>query len=532
MIAIGTKANLKLSVILGYVLIGINVISGIVLLPLITGSLGQSGYGVYTAASSLVSMFLIDLGLGSAATRFISKYRVTNTQKDVNVLINVIWKCFFLITGIICVVFVIFYFLIDFLYRSFTPVEIGQFRVIYIMAAICSAFCFPFNVISGILVAYDKAYLNKTAEIVSKLLFIAATISCIVLDLGLYPMAACFLIHSLLSVLLKMIFGWQYTKSSFFVKVDKNTFKSTLKSIMTYSIWTSISTYSRTLMLSFMTTILGITSQESEGTAQISIYGIAYQIETYVSYFSTTFGTIFYPEVSRRLYRGGNLSKENIENFNEFNARISHIQAMILVIVCVGLATCGNEFLQIWLTGDLAQSHEAIYFCVLAICSTAAFLYPMQVLETAFNTSGYIKYQCLANLIGSAVAIVLAFPFSYYFGALGCCISIALGTMIRIVLLCIFGRRFLQFKIGKYFLKTYPRFVIPVVLSAGVGILLNYLFPNPSWITFVGKVLLISVVYGLSIIIFGLNEYEKGKFLQFYKRIGSFFKNLIDNVVK
>ena len=110
MIAIGTKANLKLSVILGYFLIGINVISGIVLLPLITGSLGQSGYGVYTAASSLVSMFLIDLGLGSAATRFISKYRVTNTQKDVNVLINVIWKCFFLITGIICVVFVIFYF--------------------------------------------------------------------------------------------------------------------------------------------------------------------------------------------------------------------------------------------------------------------------------------------------------------------------------------------------------------------------------------------------------------------------------------
>ena len=71
-----------------------------------------------------------------------------------------------------------------------------------------------------------------------------------------------------------------------------------------------------------------------------------------------------------------------------------------------------------------------------------------------------------------------------------------------------------------------------MVLFAGVGILLNYLFPNPSWITFVGKVLLISVVYGLSIIIFGLNEYEKGKFLQFYKRIGSFFKNLIDNVVK
>ena len=528
---VNVKSNLKLAVILGYVLIALNVVSGILLLPFITGSLGQSGYGVYTAASTLVSMFLVDLGLGSAATRFVSKYRVTKTQDDINALLSVIWKCFFLITAVISIVFVAFYFSLQFIYRSFTEIELGQFRIVYIMVASSSAFCFPFNVITGILVAYDKAYLNKIADITSKVAFIIATIVCIALKLGLYWMTACFILHSILSVVLKLIFAHGSVPLSPFAKVDKNTFKSTLKSILAYSIWTSISTYSRTLMLSFMTTILGITSPESEGTVQISIYSIAYQIETYVSYFSTTFGTIFYPEVSRRIYRNGAINEDNVNDFNRFNNKVAHIQTLILVIVCIGLPTCGNEFLQLWLNGDLANSHNAIYTCILAICSTAVFLYPLQILETGLNTSGHIKYQCLANVVGSVAGISLAFPLSYFFGAFGCCVSIAIGTILRIAILCFFGYRYLNFKVGAYFKKTYLGFILPTIVTVLVGLTLNYLMPTPSWLTFLVKVACISGCYALTILLFGLNAYEKRKFCDYLARTERFFSKAIHKLV-
>ena len=526
------RKNLKIAVILGYILIALNVVSGIILLPLITGSLGQSGYGIYSAASSLVSMFLIDLGLSNAATRFISRYRVLKTQKDIDSLISVIWRCFFIITGVIAILFVIFYFCLQFIYRSFTDFELSQFHIVYIMIVVSSVFCFPFNVIGGVLVAYDKAYLTRLSDIISKIIFIVATVVCIVFNLGLYFMTACYLLHSITAVLLKIIFSIKTIPLSPFVKVDKQTFKTILKDVLAYSIWTSISTYARTLMLSFMTTILGVTSPEGEGSAQIAIYSIAYQIETYVSYFSTSFGTIFYPEVSRRLYAGGQLTEENKKNFGTFNLKVAHIQTIILFIVCAGLLLCGNEFLQLWLVGDLKANHETIYFCILAICSTAIFLYPLQVLETALNTSGYIKYQALANLVGSIVAIALAFLLSYYWGAFGCCVAIAIGTVVRIIMLNIFGHKFIAFRIGEYHLKTYASFIIPGAITIVFGLIIYKFLPQVSWLYFIIKVVAISAVYAISLSIFGLNKYERDKTLGFLKKFERKIKSLTGKVME
>ena len=305
-----------------------------------------------------------------------------------------------------------------------------------------------------------------------------------------------------------------------------------LKDVLAYSIWTSISTYARTLMLSFMTTILGVTSPEGEGSAQIAIYSIAYQIETYVSYFATSFGTIFYPEVSRRLYAGGQLTEENKKNFGAFNLKVAHIQTIILFIVCAGLLLCGNEFLQLWLVGDLKANHETIYFCILAICSTAIFLYPLQVLETALNTSGYIKYQALANLAGSIVAIALAFLLSYYWGAFGCCVAIAIGTVVRIIMLNIFGHKFIAFRIGEYHLKTYASFIIPGAITIVFGLIIYKFLPQVSWLYFIIKVVAISAVYAISLSIFGLNKYERDKTLGFLKKFERKIKSLTGKVME
>ena len=49
--------ELKFGVILSYFLIALNIVSGLLLVPFIIRGIGQSNYGIYTAAASLIAMF-------------------------------------------------------------------------------------------------------------------------------------------------------------------------------------------------------------------------------------------------------------------------------------------------------------------------------------------------------------------------------------------------------------------------------------------------------------------------------------------
>ena len=42
-------------------------------------------YGLYTLATSVISMFVMDFGMGAAVTRFLSRYNAMGDKKAVNV---------------------------------------------------------------------------------------------------------------------------------------------------------------------------------------------------------------------------------------------------------------------------------------------------------------------------------------------------------------------------------------------------------------------------------------------------------------
>ena len=107
----GNKVNkeLKLGVILSYLLIALNVLSGFLLVPFIIRGIGQSNYGLYTAASSLIAMFIVDLGLGTAITKFVSKYRVTSNQEEINKVTTVVFICFLFLAFVLLIIFSILF---------------------------------------------------------------------------------------------------------------------------------------------------------------------------------------------------------------------------------------------------------------------------------------------------------------------------------------------------------------------------------------------------------------------------------------
>ena len=72
-IAIGSLAS--------YISIGLNILAGLLYTPWMVRQIGQSQYGLYTLANSLITLFLIDFGLSAATARFVSKYHAEGDEK-------------------------------------------------------------------------------------------------------------------------------------------------------------------------------------------------------------------------------------------------------------------------------------------------------------------------------------------------------------------------------------------------------------------------------------------------------------------
>ena len=127
--------QVRLGALISYMALGINIVTGLLYTPWMVHKIGQSNYGLYTLATSLIAIFMLDFGLGSAVSRFVSKYRAEGNQGAINKIVSVIYKLYFAIDGVILVVLVGLYFFLDIIYVKLTPEELEIFKVLYLMVA-------------------------------------------------------------------------------------------------------------------------------------------------------------------------------------------------------------------------------------------------------------------------------------------------------------------------------------------------------------------------------------------------------------
>ena len=126
--------QLKIGAILSYLSIGINIIAGLTYTPWMVDTIGESNYGLYTLSNSLITLFLVDFGLGSAVSRYVAKYRAEGRQDKINNFLGAVYKLYLIIDAIIFVSLIIIYFCIDSIYVKLTPEELAKFKVVYLIS--------------------------------------------------------------------------------------------------------------------------------------------------------------------------------------------------------------------------------------------------------------------------------------------------------------------------------------------------------------------------------------------------------------
>lgn len=257
----GSNRQIKIGGIISYLTIGFSIISGLIYTPWMISIIGQSNFGLYTLATSLVTMVTIDLGLSSAVTRFISKYRAEKDVESIKKFLGITYKLFIALALIFFVSLTIVYFNVDRIFLKLTPEEIDKVKVLLSIAGLYAVVSFPFHPLDGLLVSGEWFIFQKSTALVSKVLNILLMVVALLMGYGLYSLVVVNAFSGLVIIVLKLYF----LKKNDFQQIEWKGFDTRLtREIFSFSLWVMVISIAQRLILNVTPSVLGITSGSRE----------------------------------------------------------------------------------------------------------------------------------------------------------------------------------------------------------------------------------------------------------------------------
>lgn len=492
-----SSSQIKLGSLISYLLIGLNILLGLIYTPWVLREVGSSNYGVYTVASSLIAIFLMDFGMSSAITRFISKYRAENNQNKINEFVSVGLKIYILLCIILAIVLSIVYVNIQGIYSNLTIKEIEVLKRAYIITAIFVVLSFPVNLCNGILNAFEEYICLKGSDIINRLGTVVVSIIALKLHKGIYAIIFINGLFNFLTLILKCFFVVTRTKVTIKLINDNG---NDYKSLFIFSAWTTIRSVSQQMIYNVMPSILAMVTN----TLSVTLFGFARVIEGYVYTITQAINGLFLPKISRIV-----VGEKDAKNTLPLMIRVGRINHSIVVVILIGLAILGQEFVDLW----VGKGYESLNTCIIIICLPYFVEASQQIADNSLIALNYVRYPAVIQLVTGVANLLLSYIFARSYGVIGVCFIICITSFLRIVFNNIIYIKVLKIDIVKFFYECHIKLLFPSIITLFAGLVVNSIVPigeGPrGWLLLGTKIMLICVIYFISMWVLGWNKEEK-----------------------
>lgn len=488
-----SQKQLKGGVILSYLSIVLNILIGLIYTPWMISQIGQNQYGLYTLANSLISLFILDFGLGATTTRYLSKLHAEGDEEGVNNFLGVVYKLYAIIDSVILIVFILIYFMIDIIYTKLTPEELEQFKVVYIIAAGFSVVNFPFVTLNGIMTAYEKFIPLKLADVIYRLSLTILMIVALLMGYGLYALVVVHAFVGLLLIIYKLIVIYRKTPIKINFKYNN---KDLYKEIFSFSLWSTVAALSQRLIFSITPSILG----SLVGAASVAVFGIVTTIEGYVYMITNAINGLFMPRIAR-IY-----SKEDAnQNISSLLLKVGRFQYGLEGLIIAVFIVLGKDFITLW----MGEEYIDAYYGILLVLIPGIFFNSLNIANTAAVMKKHVRNYASVIFMTGLINVVLSLVFSRIWGMIGACISIFVAYSFRAVTLCIYYNKKLKIDIKGFVRKCYFKLSFPIIITVILGILLDIFIPLQGWIGFLVTGILLVVIYFFVLISIGFDDPKK-----------------------
>lgn len=490
------KSNqLKSGVVLSYVSRIVTVLVGLFYTPIMIRLLGQSEYGLYNIAASVISYLgVLNLGFGSAYMRFYSRYKVADDQDKIATL-NGMFLAIFSLLGIVAIIAGIILALnVDIIFGpSLTNQELETTKILMLILVINLGVSFPNIVFSTYIQANEQFIFANSLQIIRQ---ISTPLVNLPLLLAGYGSIGMVIGTTLVNILIEII-NIFYSRNKLNMQFSFTNFDMTLlKEMSVYSFYIFINMVVDQVNQNVDKTLLGRYS----GTLVTAVYSVGERMELIYQQFSTAISNVFTPKVHRMV--AGNISDWDL---TLFFTKVGRIQFILLSLVLSGFIFFGRPFIGIW-AGDNYYDAYPIALILMATVTIPLIQNVGIEIQRAKNMHQFRSWTYLFMAVGN---ILITIPLVQRFGGFGAAIGTSLSYLIGNGLLM---NLYNHYKIGlnmNYFWKEIASFIPAFIVPILYGLLINKLVNLYS----IGNLLIYGIIYvalfSTSMWLFGLNEYEK-----------------------
>ena len=504
--------QLKAGAVLNYVVLGLNSVVGLVYTPFMLRMLGQSEYGIYSLAASIIAyLSMLDLGFGNAVIRYTAKFRAENRSEEQYSMFGMFTVLYSVIGLVVITIGMVLFFNLDtFFADTLTEVELGRTRVIVMLMILNLAVTFPLSIYGAIITAYeDFVFLRvvQIARIVLSTMVMIALLTC-----G-YKAVAMVVVQTLFNVVTLGI-NYFYCKNKIHIKIRfSRPDYALLKEVAVYSFWIFLNVVMDRIYWSTGQFVLGAT----QGTMAVAVFAVAIQLQAIYMMFSSGVSGVFLPRVTAMVAQQ-NDSKEISNLF----IKVGRIQFIVISFILSGFVVFGRQFISIWAGPEYDDAY------VITLIFFVALLVPLiqNMGIVILQARNQMKFRSILYLCISLCSLVCQVPLSKMFGGIGCALAIGGALFIgQWVIINVYYQRVQKIDIYRFWVEIIKMTVIPVIVVVAAMLLIDGTLGLIQFIVAIGA---FSVVYLALFYRFSMNEYERGLIMRPLRRLikhGSYDKD-------
>lgn len=488
------KRQMTSGVVLSYITIVAELLTGLLYTPLVLRLLGQSQYGIYSLVTSFTGYLTIfNAGANAAYIRFYVQTKETNKAK-----VDGLNGLFLVIFSILAVIGIS----VGLLISRFSPQLFGdkilpnEYELVeqsFILLSILIGITVINSFFNSIVIANEEFIFGKAINCITIIaspfltapLLFAGENCTIIITIKIFVAAV--------ALIFNVIFCFKVLHIK--CKIEHYG-KELLKSIFWFMGVILLSSITDQLNWQIDKLILART----HGTAQISVYSVGATFNTIYMQLGTAVSGVFIAQVNRLVSR--NARRE----LDDLFVKTSRINMYITCLIMLGFTFFGRSFVLRWAGTDYSDSFLVSWLLMFPLTLTMTF-----GLQTEIGRAKKLNHiQVRINTVLCILNFFVSIPLAIKWGALGS----ALGTFITEVLICFIVQPLYIWKVLKMdlrrvlfeLLKILPAMIIPII----AGILLNVFdLIKPDYKSIGLLAVGYTVIYAMSVWFIAMNSDEK-----------------------
>lgn len=489
--------QLKAGAALNYVSICLNMVVGLIYTPYMLRMLGQSEYGLYSLAASIIAyLTVLDLGFGNAIVRYTAKFRAEGKQKEQEEMFGMFFILYIGIGVIAMIAGSVLSLNVENMFsRAMTETEVHRTRIMLWLMTFNLAFTFPMSIWGSIMSAYERFVFQRIVSIIRSVLNPVVMILLLVVG---YKAVAMVVVTTVFNVATLLV-NWWYCKYRLIIKVRFAKFKwGFLKEVSIYSFWIFLNAIMDRIYWSTGQFVLGI----YKGSTAIAVYAVAVQLLNMYMLFSTAITGVLLPKITAMVVKGNN-EKEISDLF----IKVGRIQYIIVVFILSSFIVFGKPFIKLWAGSNYVDSYYVCLFFFIPFTIDLIQNLGISILQARNR----LKFRSLLLVFVASSSLLLSVVLAKKYGYYGCAFSTGLGLLIgQGLILNIYYCCKEHIDIPSFWKEILKMSVVPFfVIIIGLLVTNSSLFNNISLFAFVVSCVFFLIVYGVAFWFLSMNKSER-----------------------